>query len=190
MRRIAWAERQVGDVLLAAVPSIVHDAIWHGELMMHPGAPEDFCVSHAGLLGPEPGWVTEAWLSLTEDSVASVVDEQKYADPLAHGEVELWRPTATVQQCEAAFTRYLNRYVPEGYGIENIFGFAYRALIKQLTGKDIENPIEHSQVCSQGAVDFLTMLYAEEATDMAWILAVDIRDCDPLALRMQFLAQL
>src|ERR1019366_990688 len=101
MKRVNWADIQPGDFYLTAVPSVEHDLIWRAELALHPDAPTDFQATHAGIYGPVPGWVTEAWLDLTPpgiDSVASVVADSKYAAAAAAGQVEVWRPGAPHEQ--------------------------------------------------------------------------------------------
>jgi|SRR6185437_693601 len=190
MRRVEWGARKVGDIYLTAVPGILHDAIWDAELAAHPGAPVDFQASHAGIVGPFDGYVTEAWLSKDEgDSVACVVPAAKYNEPASLGQVEVYRADATDQQAYLAFQKYLHDYAPQGYGWENLLGFLYRAEMKKLIGVDIENPIYKSNVCSQGALLFARDLCDQGCTEAGWAWAADIKNMDPLALRMAMNAQ-
>ena len=189
MKKVLWQDRQVGDIFLAAVPGGLHNGIWAAECIDHPNAPQDFQVTHAGIVGPVTGWITEAWMALEDgiNSVASVVEDAKYEAPVGQGQVELWRPDATAEGVFLAFGEYLAKYVPRQYGYMDLFGFLYRALIKRLTGKDVDNPIECSEVCSQGATEFLKLLVAHGSGE-TWVTKVEVRNEDPLALRLDFIA--
>ena len=190
MKRVDWTDIQVGDFYLTAVPSVEHDLIWQAELALHPDAPTDFAATHAGIYGPVPGWVTEAWLDLTPpgiDSVASVVADSKYTAAAAAEQVEVWRPDALNEHIYLAFSIYLNRYVPQKYGTWNLFGFLWMAEVKRLTGKDVQNPVEGSQGCSQADADMLGILVTCGANE-PWIKTVNVANCDPLKFRMLNLA--
>lgn len=188
MRRVKWADRQTGDIFLAAVPSVMHDAIWTAEVAMHPNAPFDFHVSHAGIVGFN-GYVVEAWMSFTEDSVAAINKDSKY-DGL-DDYLEVWRPTLFEMD---ALSGYVHDYGPAKYGLLNLFGFEWEAFVRKLTGRDVSNPVEVSAVCSQGALiylgKYLTPLIAPQEWWANTAASDDIllRDCDPLELRMMLLA--
>ena len=189
MKRVTWVERQTGDIFLAAVPSDAGWAIKHAELMLHPNAPKDFVPSHAGIIG-FANTVVEAWMNLSgEDSVAAINPVSKYLG--FEGYLELWRPVAFEA---AALTSYIRDKGPEHYGALNLLGFEYVALVKDITGRNVDNPIETSEVCSQGALDYCGNYLAPLISPQehwVFIAAHDdllLRDCDPLELRMMFLA--
>jgi hypothetical protein len=182
VKKVNWADRAIGDVYFTAVPSLEHSAIWLAERLDHPDAPTTFPVTHAGIVGPYTGYVTESWRSKHSniDSVASVVSDAKYDERY----VECWRlDDLSAENATNTFNLYLAKYVPERYGLLNLIGFAYRAVIKEITGKDVDNPIECSQVCSQGVGDYIRLSGVEP-----WFSVVDIRNLDPLMLRILFLA--
>jgi len=189
-----WQERQPGDIFLTAVPSDVGWAIKYAELQIHPDAPKDFIPSHAGLVGfPDAagGTVVEAWLDIVhlQDSVACINPAAKYAGYEEY--LEVWRPAAFEPD---GLKAYIADYGPEKYGALNLVGFEWVALVKWLTGKNVENPIEVSDVCSQGALIQLGRYQAplimpqEQWSELAASDDLLIRDVDPLALRLLLLA--
>lgn len=184
MKKVSWADRQVGDILLAACPGAMHNAIWLAERLSHPEAPLDFPVTHAAIIGPVAGWITEAWLGNGQDSVAAVVQDTKYdGQP-----VEVWRTGATNEQIWAAFQDYLHTYVPEHYGLPDLFGFEYKAMIRALTGKDIDNPIYTTPVCSEGVLLMMKLYCQHGCASLEWAMEIAVRDEDPLKLREHILA--
>ena len=187
MRRVAWAERQTGDCFLSAVPGFLHDGIWLAEKAMHPDAPLDFAATHAGIIGfpvGNDGTVIEAWLDTKQNSVAAINFASKYETWASLNDVEVWHPA---KFAEDALKQYLQIFGPEHYGVLNLFGFEYLAFVKELTGRDIENPLEKSQVCSQGVGDFLSINEGYTGAEQ-WIFGANIPNLDPLALRMLFLS--
>lgn len=188
MKRSTWADRQVGDIFLSCVPSDLGWAIKANELMMHPNAPKDFIPSHAGIVG-FADYVVEAWLDLHENSVASINPASKYRSLDEY--IEVWRPADFRAE---ALQAYMTDYGPQKYGALNLLGFEWTALVKKLTGRDVENPLECSHVCSQGALIYLGQYLAPIIAPQehwAFIAASDdllLRDCDPLELRMMLLA--
>src|ERR1700688_809564 len=116
MIKVTWKDRQPGDCFLAAVPSPMHDWIWVAEKYLHPDAPLDFAATHAGIVGynmPVNGTVIEAWLSLTQNSVAAINDASKYESWAGMGAVEVWRPEVFDPN---ALAKYVKIYGPEQYG--------------------------------------------------------------------------
>jgi hypothetical protein len=186
MKRVPWAERRTGDIFLAAVPGFPHPQIWDAERVLHPDAPTDFQATHCGLMGfPDQhgGTVVEAWLDKHEDSVACINPAAKYAGYESY--MELWRPAAFEPD---GLKLYIAIYGPEAYGWLNLAGFEWIAFVKAITGRDVQNPVEVSQVCSQGVGDYMTLEANLGVVEMEWIRDVDIRNLDPLALRMGLLA--
>jgi hypothetical protein len=162
--------------------------IKYAEIGLHPDAPKDFIPSHAGIVSFNDQ-VVEAWLSLTEDSVAAINPASKYQG--LDDFLEIWRPSAFEPE---ALGNYVRDYGPEKYGWLNLLGFEYEAIIKEITGKDVANPLECSHVCSQGALIYLGKYLAPMISPQehwAYLAASDdllLRDCDPLELRMMLLA--
>ena len=189
MKRVPVGQRQTGDIFLAAVPSDLGWAIKAAELEIHPNAPKDFIPTHAGIIG-FGDTIVEAWLNLSgEDSVACINPWSKYRGYEAF--LELWRPAAFEP---AGLEAYIRDYGPEKYGWLNLFGELYIAEVKKLTGRSVENPIENSDFCSQGALIELGKYQAPLIAPQehwAYLAANDdvvMRDADPLELRMMLLA--
>lgn len=189
MKRVKWVDRQPGDIFLSAVPSEVGHLIYLAERETHPEAPSDFEVTHAGICSFND-MVVEAWMNLSgEDSVAAINPASKYGG--LDDYLEVWRPAIFVPD---ALARYVADKGPERYGALNLVGFEWRAIVKQLTGREVDNPIEISEVCSQGALDFLGNYLAPLISPLeAWAFTaahdeMTLRDCDPLALRLMLLA--
>lgn len=196
MKRVTWDTRQTGDLYLTAAGGLLGDGIQTAELAMHPAAPRDFVPSHAGIVGFDAldtiavptrvqRTVVEAWLDLHENSVACINPAEKWDAAAKLGLVEVWRPDAFDPE---ALRRYIARYGPEKYGALNLAGFEWVAAVKALTGKDVANPVEISQVCSQGDGDFLTINYGFTGAE-AWIMDVKICNLDPEALRLNFVME-
>ncbi len=184
MKRIPFSQRQPGDLFLAAVPSLTHDLIWAAEKVLHPRAPMDFEATHAGIIGFN-GFVVEAWWDLHGDnSVAALFPDSKYATSIEY--LELWRATSFLEQ---GLVNYIQEYGPAQYGLLNLSGFLWMALVKGLTGKDIANPEECSDVCSQGALIELGLFQVSEPWAIALAASDEfLRICDPLLLRTTLLA--
>lgn len=183
MKKVAWIDRAPGDVFLSALSSLLGLGIREAEIAMHPAAPLDFVPSHAGLIGFNDT-VIEAWLDLEENSVAAVNPDSKYSRYVSLGLVEVWRPEKHDELFLGnAMVEYLKAYGPAKYGILNLLGFEYEAAMEKLLGVQIDNPVHVSNVCSQGALLYLSQKYAEEYT----VTQRNLRDMDPLALRMLFM---
>jgi hypothetical protein len=200
VKLLPWSDRLPGDVFLAYAGGLVGGAIELFERKLHPDYPDDQPVpTHAGLIGFDDT-VIEAWLSISEDSVCSVNPCAKY-DGVP---VEIWRPWSPLPQdagpasvnniYEAAIDTYISQEIGWKYGWSNLLGFEYKALVKMLTGKNCANPIEVSDVCSQGVGIYLGKYLAplvKPALDWAAAIAYDdllIRNFDPLAARIAFMA--
>ena len=196
MKRVTWASREPGDIFLAAVPGFPNPQIWQAELVLHPEAPTDFKPTHAGIVGfPDEkghGTVVEAWLDVVQhqNSVACINPAAKYAN--YESALELWRSTAFNP---AGLKAYIAAYGPQKYGLLNLFGFEWIAFVKLVTRRNVENPIECSEVCSQGVVIELGTYQAAQFAIFPehWAHAAacndnTLRNLDPLELRMMLLA--
>ena len=124
-----------------------------------------------------------------QDSVACINPFSKYAGFEQY--LEVWRPALFYPE---GLEAYIKAYGPEKYGVLNLLGFEWIAIVKFLTGVDVENPEECSDVCSQGVLieqgTFQGPLIAP-AEHWAFVASSDdllLRDCDPLELRMMLLA--
>jgi len=178
MKRIEWKDRQPGDIGLSRAPGILSDLIAAAEREIHLPVFGFFVPSHAFIVGYHD-YVIEAWLDLKEDSVAAINPCGKYDGV----QLEVWRINRTENQISTAIDDYLAAFAKDKYGWPNLFGFLAEAIVEDATGRRIENPIKWSLVCSQGVLIFLRYPALEK-----WPHAVDLRDCDPLALRLACIA--
>lgn len=191
MKRVEWADRQVGDVCLSAPEPLsglaqgIHDA----ELDMHPLAPRDFIPTHAFIVGPtDPNFVTESFLGEEPtgwvNSVAAITEASKYDTGY---KVEVWRPEPTGVVLAVAFDQYLQQWHDRRYGWANLLGFEYVAMVKELFDRSAANPVLHSRVCSQGVMMFLGR-FCRVPWAAALALPPQIDNIDPLRERMIYLA--
>jgi hypothetical protein len=192
MKRIDWRDRQIGDVCLSVPdpPDLLARGIIEAELAINPAAPRDFVPSHAFIVGPgSPANVTESFLGEEPgghwvNSVAAVTLASKYDTGYR---VEVWRPSVSQEYLPGALERYLEKWHVRGYGWENLLGFEYVAMVRELFNRNVANPIMHSRVCSQGVLIYLGNFVLEP-----WACPLTdgpaLENCDPLQERLYYLA--
>lgn len=191
MKRVAWADRKVGDIFLYHGAGLLSSLIRAAELAMHPDAPEDVVPSHAGAIGPDDTAV-EARMDEAADSVAAIQPASTYNDAAAKGRVELWRPTTDASLADAVIS-YIHTYGPMRYGELNLLGFEWKAIVEGLFHIADNNPIRDRLVCSQGIIILLGKFMQLSAPLESWAwnyvnVPDNIANCDPLELRLLFLA--
>jgi hypothetical protein len=172
MRRInSWGERAVGDVFFFAGTQLIIDAEkeMNPPTLAHPWVP-----SHAGIFGPKPGQVTEAWLDLRESSAAAIHDESKYYGTFDAGQMQIWRPNGSDQDKASALALVEAVLGPKPYGVLAILGFEYVTVEELLFHRAAENPIKDATVCSMTALVYLRWTRGEPWSD-----AVIEQDCSP-----------
>jgi hypothetical protein len=173
MKRINWHDRQAGDIGLVQLHGLAADLIVDFERQLHPEYQGTFVPSHAFIVNTDD-LVIEATLSLWQNSVAALNPASEYDGY----EIELWRIERTPEQIDAAFKMFVATYAHDGYGLVDLVGFAIEAVARR-AGIKAHNPILWSYVCSQAALLFLRYPSAER-----WPNEVEIRDCDPLQLKL------
>lgn len=191
MKRVNWPDRKVGDIFLYHGTGLFSSMIRTAELAMHPNAPEDFVPSHAGAIGPD-NTVVEALMDENNNSVAAVGPAQKYESANAKGLIELWRPTTDAALGDMV-TEYIKVYSPMLYGALNLIGFDWVSICESLFHIAVDNPIREHLVCSQGILILLGKFFEPVTPLEVWAwnyvsIPNNLADCDPLELRLQFLA--
>ncbi|MGB6678523.1 MAG: hypothetical protein WBE44_17640 [Terriglobales bacterium] len=175
MRKVAWNDRQIGDVFLYAGTVELSRMIIDAEKVINPPNPPHIWVpSHAGIFGPKVGQVTEAWLDFEESSAAAVHPDAKYTGEYDLGRMQIWRPsTASDFVKQATIQSLVSNLGPKPYGVLAILGFEYEVAEELLFGHARENPVKHATVCSMTALIYLRWI------SEAWARTVDLQNCSP-----------
>jgi hypothetical protein len=172
MQRIdSWSERAVGDIFFFAGTQLIIEA---EKEINPPNPPYRWVPSHAGILGPEPGQVVEAWLDLEESSAAAIHDENKYDGQFDAGAMQVWRPSASEALKQAALAQVIAELGPKRYGVLAIVGFEWVVIEEILFDRRVEQPVKDATVCSMTA-----LLYLRWTKGEPWSDAVDEADCSP-----------
>jgi hypothetical protein len=173
MQRIyAWEERRVGDVFLYAGTAELSKLIIEAEKILNPPtASHPWVPSHAGVIGPVQGEVTEAWLDDRESSAAAVHFASKYNGEFIAGRMQLWRPRAIDPDAIGLVVSILG---PKPYGVGSILGFEWIVAEQLIFGHAGEQPVKHATVCSMTALVYLRYTRGERWSDL-----VDERSCSP-----------
>lgn len=175
MQRInQWTDRRTGDVFLFAGREEISRLIIDAETIMNrPVPPHIWIPSHAGIFGPVPGEVIEAWLDFEESSAAAVHSDAKYTGEFDRGALQIWRPSAGDFVKQVTARAVVSELGPKPYGVLAIAGFEVEVAEELLFGHSTENPVKHATVCSMTALIYLRWI------GQAWAQKVDLQNCSP-----------
>lgn len=185
MKRVNYAQKELGDILLVADDDLLSKGIIAAEHELAPGL--DWYPSHSGIVCVN-GLIIEARCNLHQNSAAATNPISQYDGVVS----EVWRPEGDLVSISRAVNRTIDDLEGRLYGALDLVGFLIEAAGRALGDADFPNLIRVGYICSETCLYYLRNLNSLSTAialgPLSWTRTDEsIRNVAPAVLRQLFL---